>query len=111
MPHCIIEHSSDIDAQPLIEKVYLGALNANLFAADGSDIKLRTMAYEHYQTGEERQSFVHVNVRILSGRNQQQKSHLSDCVISKLKLIGLRDASLTVEVIDIDRDSYAKALV
>ncbi|EJB8451803.1 TPA: 5-carboxymethyl-2-hydroxymuconate Delta-isomerase [Vibrio parahaemolyticus] len=111
MPHCIIEHSSSIGSVDLNQKVFLGALESNLFEPDGSDIKVRSIAYENYQTGTTKDDFIHVTLRILSGRNEQDKLHLSNSVMSRLKSIQLVGASLTVEVVDIDRKSYAKRLV
>ncbi|AEX22249.1 5-carboxymethyl-2-hydroxymuconate Delta-isomerase [Vibrio sp. EJY3] len=111
MPHCIIEHSSSIEPVDLNQKVFLGALESNLFESDGSDIKVRSIAYENYQTGSAKEDFIHVTLRILSGRNEQDKLLLSNSVMSRLKSIQLVSASLTVEVVDIDRNSYAKQIV
>ncbi|RDX39112.1 5-carboxymethyl-2-hydroxymuconate isomerase [Vibrio campbellii] len=111
MPHCIIEHSSPIEPVELNQKVFLGALESNLFEPDGSDIKVRSIAYENYQTGSNKENFIHVSLRILSGRSEQDKLLLSNSVMSKLKSIQLVGASLTVEVVDIDRNSYSKQVV
>lgn len=111
MPHCIIEHSSCIEPEELNLKVFQGALESSLFEPDGSDIKVRSIAYEHYQTGSTKGSFIHVTLRILSGRSEQDKLLLSNTVMSKLKPIRLASASITVEVIDIDRSRYAKLIV
>ncbi|MGL6313250.1 5-carboxymethyl-2-hydroxymuconate Delta-isomerase [Vibrio sp. WXL103] len=111
MPHCIIEHSSSFESVDLNLKVFQGALESNLFAPDGSDIKVRSIAYEHYQTGFIKESFIHVTLRILSGRSEQDKLLLSNSVMSKLKSIQFVSASLTVEVVDIDRNSYTKQIV
>ncbi|MEW6992575.1 5-carboxymethyl-2-hydroxymuconate Delta-isomerase [Colwelliaceae bacterium 6441] len=111
MPHCIIEHSSSIEPVDLNKKVFLGALESNLFEPNGGDIKVRSIAYEHYLTGSSKGSFIHVTLRILSGRSEQDKLLLSNSVMSKLKSIQLASASLTVEVVDIDRNSYAKQIV
>jgi 5-carboxymethyl-2-hydroxymuconate isomerase len=48
MPHCVIEHSSDIDGAVLIAPVFNGALASDLFDASGKDIKVRTVCFEHY---------------------------------------------------------------
>ena len=111
MPHCIIEYSSSIEPLDLNQKVFQGALESNLFEPDGSDIKVRSIAYEHYQTGSTQEKFIHVTLRILSGRSEQDKLLLSKSVMSKLKSIQLVSTSLTVEVVDMDRNSYAKLIV
>ena len=111
MPHCIIEHSSTIDAEQLNNKVFLGALNSELFEADGRDIKVRSIAYENYQTGTEKEDFIHVTVRILSGRSDTDKAMLSETVMTQLLSLSLSSASITVEVVDMDRHGYAKVVV
>ncbi len=111
MPHCIIEHSSTINAEQLNNKVFLGALNSELFEADGRDIKVRSIAYENYQTGTEKEDFIHVTVRILSGRSDTDKVMLSETVMTQLLSLSLSRASITVEVVDMDRNSYGKVVV
>jgi len=111
LPHCIVEYSPCVDAQELNNKVFKGALDSGLFASDGSDIKVRSIVYGHYQTGAVKEDFIHVTLRILSGRNDADKLSLSQSVLSQLESLCLAQASLTVEVVDMDRDSYSKKLV
>lgn len=108
MPHCIVEHSAGIDGERLVARVFSSALQSGLFASDGSDIKTRAIAYPHYQTGPHKSGFVHVVLKILAGRTAAQKQALSACVMAQLDTLALPDASLTVEVVDMDRASYAK---
>ncbi|MBQ4781738.1 5-carboxymethyl-2-hydroxymuconate isomerase [Pectobacterium versatile] len=113
MPHCIAEHSSDIDVNALLPAIYRGALESGLFASDGSDgsdIKARSLAYDNYTTGGERASFIHVAIKVLSGRTEEQKSSLSNRVLQKIEALGLKNLSVTVEVIDMDRLCYAKKI-
>jgi len=106
MPHCIIEHASSISSEPLLKAVYQGALDSGLF--DSNDIKVRSTRFEQYQSGTERFKFVHVVMKILDGRNLEQKSSLSSLVLSELLKLPIENASFTVEVVDIERASYAK---
>ncbi len=111
MPHCIVEHSPCVDPKELNQKVFLGALESGLFAPDGSDIKVRSIVYENYQTGAVKEDFIHVGLRILSGRSDADKLSLSQCVLTQLESLNLSKASLTVEIVDMDRDSYSKKIV
>jgi len=111
VPHCVIEHSEDIEANSLVSLVYKGALASNLFEAEGSDIKVRALPYTDYQTGNVELSFVHVTLKILSGRNLEQKSALTQLVLEQLKTLQMTQCSISVEVADIDRASYAKVIV
>lgn len=110
MPHCVIEHSDNIASDELLKAVFCGALNTGLFEPDGSDIKVRAQAYSSYMTGPEKAAFIHVAVRILSGRTAEQKSELSDSVVSELVALGHGGVALSVEVVDMDRGSYRKMI-
>ena len=68
------------------------------------------MAFEDYRVGNSSKGFVHVEMKILSGRNQAQKQSLSQLVLNRLQQLSLSECSITVEIIDMDRDSYAKAV-
>lgn len=111
MPHCIIEHSSDIDGKSLVSTVYQGALASNLFESQGSDIKVRALPYSNFKTGNVEISFVHVTLKILSGRSVEQKTNLSQLVLEQLKSLEMINCSISVEVVDIDRVSYSKVIV
>ncbi|MEN3159738.1 5-carboxymethyl-2-hydroxymuconate Delta-isomerase [Alkalimonas sp. NCh-2] len=108
MPHCIVEHSASLDSELILPLVFSGALKSELFETDGSDIKVRAITYYSYVTGPEKADFVHVVVKILSGRTLEQKQLLSKSVLAQLQKLELQTCSLTVEVVDIERASYAK---
>ncbi len=108
MPHCIIEHSADIDGATLLAPVHAGALASGLFAPDGSDIKVRAVAYAHGLVGGVPRAFVHVQVRLLSGRDTAQKQRVTAAVLAQLGALPLPACDLTVEATDMDRASYAK---
>jgi len=110
MPHCIIEYSREIEklVEPikLINAVYQGALESGLFKDE--DIKTRSIAYDSYQSGSIKKAFVHVMVKIFSGRNLEQRKTLTDLILSQLKTIDFPSTLLTVEVVEIEKESYAK---
>ena len=108
MPHCIVEHSASLNSELILPLVFSGAIESGLFEIDGSDIKVRAIVYHSYLTGPEKSDFIHVTLRILSGRTVEQKKMLSNSVLSQLQKLELRVCSLTVEVLDIERASYSK---
>jgi len=108
MPHCIIEHSANLEPTQLIDAVYQGARKSALFQAD--DIKTRTQIYDYCQSCETPGTFVHVTSKILSGRSIEQRSVLSGLILDELQLLHLPSCSLTVEVLEIERESYAKVI-
>ncbi len=113
MPHCIVEYSNEIEksVEPtqLINAVYQGALKSDLF--EDEDIKTRSIAFENYQSGSIKKAFVHVTVKILSGRNSEQKKKLANLILSQLRMIDFPSTLLTVEVVEIEKESYAKAMI
>lgn len=110
MPHCIIEFSDPVKntAPPaqLVDAVYKAAFQSGLF--EGPDIKTRASAFAVYQTGAQVLDFVHVTVRLLAGRTEAQKAQLSKLILDALLTLKLSNTSLTVEVVDMERASYAK---
>ena len=110
VPHCIIEHSSTINGNDLLPLVFQGALNACLFENDGSDIKVRALPFHDYQTGRSKLDFIHVVIKILSGRGASDKQNLSKLVLEQISLLNLKNCSITVEVIDMDKNSYSKVV-
>ncbi|MCK9259251.1 MAG: 5-carboxymethyl-2-hydroxymuconate Delta-isomerase [Azoarcus sp.] len=111
MPHCIIEHSAGLDSDQLVSEVFTAALNSGLFEEDGSDIKVRALSYGSYLTGPQKSAFIHVELKILSGRTLEQRSHLSSTVVAQLRALGFSGTSITVEVVEMERGSYGKAIV
>jgi 5-carboxymethyl-2-hydroxymuconate isomerase len=112
VPHCIIEYAKEIEqsvsASDLVQMVHIGAVKSGLFEEE--HIKTRAIAYEHFRTGSGDSAFVHVSLKILAGRNQQQRKSLTDHVLNELQAIPLSPLSLTVEVRDMERETYSKAV-
>ncbi len=113
MPHCIIEYSQDLEAkiepQELIKIVHQGAVASKLF--DESHIKTRALAYAHYQTGISDNAFIHVTAKILSGRTQKQKAELSKSILSQFEKLALSSVTITVQICDIETESYSKMVL
>jgi len=113
MPHCVIEYSEGLEVftEPvhLINAVFQGALSSGLFTEP--DIKTRAVSYKHYQTGAEQKEFVHVTLKILSGRTIEQRHNLSEMVLKELQALELHAVSLTAEVCEMEKASYAKAVL
>jgi 5-carboxymethyl-2-hydroxymuconate isomerase len=112
MPHCIVEYSAKITetlpVEQLMHAVYKGANQSELFTA--SDIKVRATAFDDFYLPGAEQAFVHVNLKILSGRDLVQRKSLSESVSSQLERLGIENAAITVEVTNIEKESYAKKL-
>jgi 5-carboxymethyl-2-hydroxymuconate isomerase len=75
------------------------------------DIKTRALGYAHHRTGQTRDSFVHVAVHLLSGRSDEQKTMLSECVLASVAPLLPQVVSVSVEIYDIHRESYRKRVL
>ncbi len=109
MPHCIIEYSRELeptlDLNELLNNVYQGTSDSGLFGA--SQIKTRAIPYDHHLTEAAKADFIHIAIRILSGRTDEQKETLTASVLGKVKEV-LDDIPVTIEVVDIHRSSYVQ---
>lgn len=64
-----------------------------------------------YQSGSIKKAFIYVTVKILSGRNLEQKKSLSNLILSQLTTIDFPSTLLTVEVVEIEKESYARVMI
>ena len=113
MPHCIIDYSEDVAAQididDLIAAVHQGALASGLFPE--YDIKTRAIGFAQHRTGQTRDSFVHVAVHLLDGRDDDQKIELSESVLAQIEPLLPGVISVGVEICDMHRASYRKRVL
>lgn len=116
MPHLNLEYSDNL--RELNVDVLLLRLNHALVGsgqfADEADIKSRAEAFKHFRVGTSpgERAFAHVRLAILGGRSPEVKALLSKSLLEVLREAipeqpGL-DIQLCVEVLDIDREPYAK---
>jgi 5-carboxymethyl-2-hydroxymuconate isomerase len=116
MPHCTIEYveelEEELDPMLMIGAVHNGAVASGLF--NESHIKSRAVPYQHYKTGTGELRFIHITAKVLSGRSNEQKSSLSQHLLEHFKLLlidkALTAITLTVEVRDMDKEAYSKAV-
>ncbi|GLX86596.1 hypothetical protein tloyanaT_28490 [Thalassotalea loyana] len=111
MPHCIIEHSDNFMSEALIRKIHQACIKSSLFNEQGSDIKVRAQPFSHFKSGATDLNFIHVELKILPGRTQQQKQTLSQLALEGLLSLEITECSISVEVTEIDITSYAKKIV
>ncbi len=115
MPHLTIEYSSNL---PLQARDLLLQINTTL-AETGHfkeiDIKSRAIRFDDVVIGTApaARAFLHAKLAILKGRSAEVKRELSERVLAVIQAAqtwpqGL-DVQLCVEVLEIDKDTYAKA--
>jgi 5-carboxymethyl-2-hydroxymuconate isomerase len=121
MPHIHLEYSANLDRpQPLDPQPLLAAINdacvgSGLF--EEADVKSRVGACEHFRVGTEPsgRGFVHVRIALLAGRSAEQRQALAAAVLAaaqaNLAVPSGLTVQLSVETTELDRPSYAKAVL
>ena len=119
MPHVHMEYTNNLPG--LNADVALIRLNNTLvasgqFAAE-YDIKSRAVKVETFKVGTAlgERAFVHVKLALLSGRSAEIKKQLSESLLAVVQDLcewptGV-EVQLAVEILDIDRESYAKIAI
>lgn len=119
MPHLHLEYSDNLkqlDVETTLLRLNHALVGSGQFAQE-LDIKARAQAFSHFRVGVAPvdRAFACVRLALLSGRSAEVKQQLSSSLLEVLKE-AVRDASglqvqLSVEVIDMDRESYVKVLL
>lgn len=110
MPHLVIEYPQDRirseQLETLLDAVHASVVASGLF--DESHIRLRTIPFTHYRLAGREEAFIHVQCRIHAGRTEEKKRLLSEAVLAAIRGQRLPLMNITVEVVEMDRESYAK---
>lgn len=117
MPQITLEHTANLHPERSWDDL-LGRLHdqiAGLTGIETQSCKSRVLTLESYcvGNGDENQAFAHLTIRIFAGRSPAVKTELGRAALALLKhhLAASRDdlnVQLTVELRDIDRESYFK---
>ena len=110
MPHIIVEYADDVfnpqGAELLTGMLFVAVEETGLF--EPQNIKVRSHPVIVYKTAFEDKGFAHVQCRIHQGRSVDQKKTLTQAVMNVFKKIELSGCVITVEVVDMDTESYSK---
>lgn len=112
MPHIVMDYSPDLEQQHDIGalcQTLFDTLIANPAFPDPDTVKVRAAPWPHYLVGGRKESFAHVTLRLMPGRDATTKREISDALLAALRGGLPNAASLTVELTEIDRDSYSKS--
>lgn len=119
MPHLHMEYTPnlpELDADKALLRLNLALVASGQFAAE-FDIKSRAVQVGAFRvgTGLGERAFVHVKLALLSGRSAETKRQLSQSLLAVLQDLCEWPANVEVqlcaEILDIDRESYAKTAI
>jgi 5-carboxymethyl-2-hydroxymuconate isomerase len=118
MPHMILEYSANV-VDEIDERALALALNRELVAAGPfalADVKSRVYRAERFAIadGGEREAFVHLELRILEGRDADTRRAAGEHMLGVLRRAFARslaelDLQITVEICEMGRGNYFKA--
>lgn len=112
MPHLVIEHSRSLEqnlpAQDMMKIAHDAALASGQFG--GPDIKVRLVATDHALVGGNPETFLHIGLYLLSGRDTETKKALTRSLVEAFKARLPDVASISADARDMDRETYSKIL-
>jgi len=113
MPHIVIEYSQNSlqfsDEKRMLKSAFEAVKLAGLFTLD--NIKVRLHPVEQYQLALPDYGFIHVMCRMHIGKTSAQKQQLTQHILDAISLLAEKKTVITVEVVEMARDSYAKRIV
>ena len=110
MPHIIVEYSEQLVNQTqvdaILQTIHHAIAESGLFKAD--QIKTRAYAFKKYTNAGGSEPYVHIQARIKAGRDIDNKKRLGDVILNGLSALNIPASVITVEIIDMERESYGK---
>ncbi|WP_264551199.1 5-carboxymethyl-2-hydroxymuconate Delta-isomerase [Flavobacterium sp. N2038] len=108
MPHFIIDCSENVirlkSPDEIMQEVFDSASSTGLFPL--SEIKVRINPFSYYNNGNSLDDFIHVFGYIMEGRNSEQKSNLSQGIITRLNTLLPEVSVISINISDFEKASY-----
>ncbi len=73
-----------------------------------TDIKVRLQPTDHALVGGKAESFLHINLFLLSGRDAETKKQLTQALVQAYVTVLPNTASISADARDMDRRTYSK---
>jgi len=115
MPHATIEYSANLSGHThcatLVPTVHERMIASGLFNA--ADVKTRAYATQDFHVGEKGAagSFIHVRIELMEGRTPQQRQALTTSIRDAVQALIPQADQLSVDIRDMGRETYRKAVV
>lgn len=110
MPHIIVEYAkqriNDTQVDAILHTIHQSIAESGLFKA--VQIKTRAYAFNKFTNAGGGEPYIHIQARIKAGRDIDNKKQLSDVILKGLSALNIPAAVITVEIIDMERESYGK---
>lgn len=110
MPHIIVEYEEALATKEkvdvMLQAIHVAISDSGLFKAN--QVKTRAYPFRSFTNAGGTEPYIHIQARIKSGRDADNKKRFAEVILSGLRTIKLTASVITVEIIDMDRDSYGK---
>ena len=110
MPHIIVEYAENIltedEVSTVLNTIHTVVSDSGLF--DASHIKTRAYPFKQFTNAGGSEPYLHVQARIKSGRDSDNKKLFSNQIMNALVSLNIPAAVMTVEIIDMDRETYSR---
>jgi len=110
VPHIIVEYSEQLigedEVQTMLQSVHRSIVDSGLFIEN--QIKTRAYPFKAFTKGGGNDPYVHIQARIKFGRDANDKKRLGEEILTGFKKLNIQASVITVEIIDMDRESYGK---
>lgn len=114
MPHIIIEYAKPIadqyDLNALCKQLFEASLETGVFKIP-QDVKVRAIPATHWFQQVENDLFIHVTVRLLSGRTTEQKAQITNAILQKADEILKDVGTISVDIKELDPATYARRML
>lgn len=117
MPHVTLQYTDNLKILPSFSQLFseVHQIITTTIGIKIDNCKSKAIRFNDYYIGDgsDSQGFVHMEIKILEGRNNKIKSELGKRVLKTLKVyfkesIELLDLQITIEIIDIQKCCYYK---
>ena len=110
MPHIVVEYpETTVDEQSVdavLQTIHQSIAESGLFKAN--QIKTRAYPFKQFTNAGGSDPYIHIQARIKSGRDADNKKRLGEEILASLDALNLQVSVVTVEIIDMDRNSYGR---
>ena len=110
MPHIIVEYPEQLvnytQVGAMLETIHHAIADSGLFKAD--QIRTRAYAFKKFTNAGGSEPYIHIQARIKAGRDVDNKKQLGDVILKGLSALSIPASVITVEIIDMERESYGK---
>ena len=110
MPHIIVEYAkqrvNDTQVDVMLHTIHHSIVESSLYKP--VMIKTRAYPFTKFTNAGGSEPYIHIQARIKAGRDVDNKKQLGDVILKGLSALSIPASVITVEIIDMERESYGK---